>query len=82
MRQAIETRKTNVVELALDLIQRLIAHRALVGRVYSINHRRDLAAGAKGKRRAAEDEEEEVVDEGDVLPPQARAALSPSSPKT
>lgn len=51
MRQSIETRKTTLVELALDLIQRLIAHRALTGRVYSINHRRDLAAGVKGKRR-------------------------------
>lgn len=72
MRQSIETRKTALVELALDLIQRLIAHRALLGRVYSINHRRDLAAGAKGKRRGGggEEDEEDPVEEFDVLPPQ------------
>jgi hypothetical protein len=29
LRQAIETRKTALVEVALDLIQRLIAHQAL-----------------------------------------------------
>ena len=72
MRQSIETRKTTLVELALDLIQRLIAHRALTGRVYSINHRRDLAAGVKGKRRGGggEEDDEDAGEESDVLPPQ------------
>jgi hypothetical protein len=71
MRQSIESRKTALVELALDLIQRLIAHRALAGRVHSINHRRDL--GGKSKRRGGdEDEEEGVPEEGGQLPPQAR----------
>ena len=70
MRQSIETRKTNLVELALDLIQRLIAHRALAGRVYSINHRRDLAAGGKSKRRGGEDDEDDGADESGALPPQ------------
>ena len=70
MRLSIETRKTALVELALDLIQRLIAHRALVGRVYSINHRRDLAAGVKTKRRGGEEDDEDTMEEFDVLPPQ------------
>ena len=71
MRQSIESRKTALVELALDLIQRLIAHRALAGRVHSINHRRDL--GGKSKRRGGdEDEEEGGPEEGGQLPPQAR----------
>ena len=73
MRQSIESRKTALVELALDLIQRLIAHRALAGRVYSINHRRDLGGGGgKGKRRGGgdDDDEEGGPDEGGQLPPQ------------
>ena len=77
MRQAIESRKTALVELALDLIQRLIAHRALAGRVHSINHRRDLGGGGggggKSKRRGGDDDEEEggASEEGGHLPPQA-----------
>lgn len=72
MRQSIESRKTALVELALDLIQRLIAHRALAGRVYSINHRRDLGGGGKSKRRGGGDDEDEEggPEDGGQLPPQ------------
>ncbi len=84
MRQSIESRKTALVELALDLIQRLIAHRALSGRVYSINHRRDLGGGGgggKGKRRGGGDDEEEegAPEEGGQLPPQVCCPISPPS---
>lgn len=69
MREAVETRKKKFLELALDLIQRLITHRALLGHVDSINHRGDLAA-AKGMRRTAV-----PVDGATVTEPQARTML-------
>ncbi len=80
MRQSIESRKTALVELALDLIQRLIAHRALAGRVYSINHRRDLGGGGgggKAKRRGGgdDDDEEGGPEEGGQLPPQVCSSV-------
>lgn len=45
------------------------------GRVYTINHKRD-AAGAKAKRRAtAEEDDEEAVDDTEALPPQVWPAF-------
>ena len=81
MRQSIESRKTALVELALDLIQRLIAHRALAGRVYSINHRRDLGGGGKSKRRGGDEEDEEGgPEEGGHLPPQVHCLPTQRTP--
>lgn len=39
LRDAISTRKPQVMELSLDLIQKLISFKLLQGPVYSINHR-------------------------------------------
>ena len=40
-----ETRRTALVDLSLDLIQKLIAHGHLAGSIYNISHRRDPASG-------------------------------------
>ena len=39
-----ETRRTALVDLSLDLIQKLIAHGHLAGSIYNISHRRDPAS--------------------------------------
>lgn len=57
LRMAVESRKIVLVNLALDLIQKLIAHQHLQGAVFSISHRRE--AGSRGdKRRATEDDDD------------------------
>ena len=45
-----ETRRTALVDLSLDLIQKLIAHSHLAGSVYNISHKRDPAAGRSGRK--------------------------------
>ena len=47
---AVETRRTALVDLSLDLIQKLIAHQHLAGSVHSISHRRDPAAARSGRK--------------------------------
>ena len=50
---AVETRRTTLVDLSLDLIQRLIAHAHLAGPVHSISHKRDPAAARSGRKVGA-----------------------------
>ena len=45
-----ETRRTALVDLSLDLIQKLIAHGHLAGSVYNISHKRDASAGRSGRK--------------------------------
>ena len=51
---ALDTRKVILVDVALGLIQRLVAHQHLVGTVTAVRHRRDQAPG----RKKGEDDEE------------------------
>ena len=39
LRDVVETRKAPMLEVALDMIQRLVAFKLLQGPVYNINHR-------------------------------------------
>ncbi len=50
---AVETRRTALVDLSLDLIQRLLAHAHLAGPVHSISHKRDPAAARSGRKVGA-----------------------------
>jgi Dimerisation and cyclophilin-binding domain of Mon2 len=75
LRLAIETRKPPVVELALDLIQKLIAHQHLQGRVYSISSRHDGDRKALPKAKRAADEDAEEANEDGALPPQVAIQL-------
>lgn len=50
LRMAVETRKTALLDLSLDLIQKLIAHQHLAGAVHSISHKREPAAARTGRK--------------------------------
>lgn len=41
LRMAVETKRTALVDLSLDLLQKLIAHQHLAGAVYAISHKRE-----------------------------------------
>ncbi len=41
---AVETKRTALVDLSLDLLQKLIAHQHLAGPVYAISHKREPTA--------------------------------------
>ena len=56
LRLAVDSRKVQLVDIALDLIQKLIAYQHIQGPVHSISHRRDPAP--KGKRRPTEDDDD------------------------
>ncbi|CAL8462959.1 g2493 [Coccomyxa elongata] len=76
LRLAVETRKTALLDLSLDLIQKLIAHQHLAGAVHSISHKREPAAARTGRKRPSE--EDDLGDHGDHgdagdMPPQAQA---------
>ena len=60
LRTAVETRKTQLVDAALDCVQRLISHGLLTGPVQSINHRREAASKAAGARKKQGDEDDEA----------------------
>lgn len=66
LRMAVESRKVQLVDIALDLIQKLIAHHHIQGPVFSISHRRETG----GKRRPTEDEDELESIAGDSSLPQ------------
>ena len=61
LRTAVESRKVPLVDLALDLIQKLIAHKHIQGPVYSISHRRDPGGKTRKGRPTDEDDETESV---------------------
>ena len=66
---AVESRKVQLVDIALDLIQKLIAYKHLQGAVHSISHRRD-PAGKGARRRLTEDDEDLESNAGDTSLPQ------------
>ena len=71
LRISVETRKTQLVDAALDCVQRLISHGLLSGPVQSINHRREAASKAAGAKKKQGDDD----DDGDAavqgpMPPQ------------
>ena len=45
-----ETRRTALVDLSLDLIQKLIARGHLAGSIYNISHRRDSTSGRSARK--------------------------------
>ena len=65
---AVETRKIQLVDIALDCLQKLISHKHLQGPVHNINHRREAAT--KGRRRPTDDDEDGDHAMIDNLPPQ------------
>ena len=68
LRSAVDSKKVQLVDLALDLIQKLIAHQHIQGPVASISHRRDPSKKARGRRATEDDEELEAVGGDSVLP--------------
>ena len=71
LRTAVETRKTQLVDAALDCIQKLISHSILTGPVHSINHKREAAGkAAGGRRRPTEDMDDIEGSVSGVMPPQ------------
>ena len=62
---ALDTRKVILVDVALGLIQRLVAHQHLVGRVTAVRHRREQAPG---KKKGEEEDEAEGGAEQAALP--------------
>lgn len=71
LRLAVDTRKTQLVDSALDCIQKLISHSMLTGAVCSIGHKREAAvrAASVGRRRPTEEEDELEAAVG-AMPPQ------------
>ena len=60
LRVSVETRKTQLVDAALDCVQRLISHGILSGPVQSINHRREAASKAAGPRKKQGDDDDDA----------------------
>ena len=76
LRVAVETRKTQLVDAALDCIQKLISHSILTGPVHSINHKREAAGKvASGRRRPTEDLDDDLGSVSGVMPPQVSCSL-------
>ena len=69
LRMAVESRKVQLLEIALDLIQKLIAHKHIQGPVFSISHRRETTGKAE-KRRITDDDDELESSGGDSSLPQ------------
>lgn len=68
---AVETRKVPMVEAAIDLVQKLVAHQFLVGPVFSISQKADHAARKPAKRRVTGDEDDDLEGQSeDGLPVQ------------
>ncbi|KAL0051487.1 hypothetical protein WJX82_008426 [Trebouxia sp. C0006] len=75
LRVSVETRKTQLVDAALDCVQCLISHGILSGPVQSINHRREAASKAAGARKKQADGDDDDMDPAaqGPMPPQAQA---------
>jgi hypothetical protein len=58
LRLAVESRKVQLVDIALDLIQKLMAHKHIQGPVFSISHRREAGGKGGGRRRITDDDED------------------------
>jgi len=74
LRVSVETRKTQLVDAALDCVQRLISHGILSGPVQSINHRREAASKAAGARKKQADGDDDDMD------PAAQGPMPPQVP--
>lgn len=74
LRVSVETRKTQLVDAALDCVQRLISHGILSGPVQSINHRREAASKAAGPRKKQADGDDDDMD------PAAQGPMPPQVP--
>lgn len=80
LRLAIEAKKPPLAELALDLLQKLVAHGHLAGPVHAIAHRREPAGRGggplgRGARRASEEDlavEPAAAVDTEAMPPQVR----------
>ena len=80
LRLAIEAKKPPLAELALDLLQKLIAHGNLAGPGHAILHRRDPSVRGggvlgRGVRRASEEDlavEPAAAVDTEAMPPQVR----------
>lgn len=79
LRLAMETRKVMLVDIALDLVQKLIAHHHLAGPVFAIGHRRDPASAAKGGMSSRTEDEDggDAASADGPLPPQVRPCSLP-----
>jgi hypothetical protein len=69
---AVETRKVPMVDIALDLLQKLMAFQYLAGRVFSISHKRDPGAKTLGRSGQGADEDDDDMAASDHMPPQVR----------
>ena len=80
LRLAMETRKVMLVDIALDLVQKLIAHHHLAGAVHAIAHKSDAASATRPARRRTNDEDDIPEAAADApMPPQVRALSSLAS---
>ena len=85
LRLAIEAKKAPLAELALDLLQKLLAHGHLAGAVHAISHRREPAGrgggpSGRGARRASEEDlavEPAAGVDTEAMPPQVRRSGCP-----
>ena len=68
LRLAVESRKVQLVDIALDLIQKLIAHQHIQGPVFSISHRRETGGKAEKRRLTEDDEDLETAGADSSLP--------------
>ena len=59
LRMAVETKRGPIVEIALDCVQALVAHKLLSGPVFAVNHRRD--PDGRPQTPAKQDEEEDAA---------------------
>ncbi len=71
---AVETKRAPIVEIALDCVQAMIAHKLLSGPVFSVNHRRDAEGKAPvaGAKKGGEEEEDGGEEGPEDMPPQAQ----------
>ena len=79
LRLSVETRKTQLVDAALDCVQRLVSHGILFGPVHSINHRREAASKAAGARKKQDDDEDADPGLQGPMPPQVPYQIVPCS---
>lgn len=78
LRMAVESRKVQLLDIALDLIQKLIAHKHIQGPVFCISHRRE-ATGKAENRRTTEDDEDMDSGGADSSAPQVTLPCSSGS---
>ena len=79
LRISVETRKTQLVDAALDCVQKLISHGLLSGPVQSINHRREAASKAAGvkKKQGDDDDDADAAVQGPMPPQVLQPGLAP-----